>query len=98
MNKEEVEKIVNDINDALWHLENNKCNIDTKENSWETYYGLNDELIRYIRKIEQENKQLKNKLIEINEVINGYMPNKYAMCKAFDEIEFIIKETLKEVE
>ena len=42
-----------------------------------------------------ENKQLKDKLIEINEVINGYMPNQYAMCKAFDEIEFIIS---KEVE
>ena len=92
MNREEVEKIVNDINDALWYLENNKCNIDTKENSWETYYGLNDELIRYIRKIEQENKKMKDKLIEIKEVIDGYMPNKYAMCKAFDEIEFILSK------
>ena len=46
-------------------------------------------------KLQQENKQLKDKLIEINEVINGYMPNQYAMCKAFDEIEFIIS---KEVE
>ena len=45
--------------------------------------------------LKQENKQLKDKLIEINEVINGYMPNQYAMCKAFDEIEFIIS---KEVE
>ena len=45
--------------------------------------------------LQQENKQLKDKLIEINEVINGYMPNQYAMCKAFDEIEFIIS---KEVE
>ena len=48
-----------------------------------------------IKQLQQENKQLKNKLIEINEVINGYMPNQYAMCKAFDEIEFIIS---KEVE
>ena len=48
-----------------------------------------------IKQLQQENKQLKDKLIEINEVINGYMPNQYAMCKAFDEIEFII---LKEVE
>ena len=40
----------------------------------------------------KENKELKNKLIEINEVINGYMPNQYAMCKAFDEIEFIISK------
>ena len=48
-----------------------------------------------IKHLLQENKQLKDKLIEINEVINGYMPNQYAMCKAFDEIEFIIS---KEVE
>ena len=46
-------------------------------------------------KLQQENKQLKDKLIEINEVINGYMPDVYAMCKAFNEIEFIIS---KEVE
>ena len=49
----------------------------------------------YINELQQENKQLKDKLIEINEVINGYMPNQYSMCKAFDEIEFIIS---KEVE
>ena len=48
-----------------------------------------------IEQLQQENKQLKDKLIEINEVINGYMPNQYSMCKAFDEIEFIIS---KEVE
>ena len=48
-----------------------------------------------LEQLQQENKQLKDKLIEINEVINGYMPNQYAMCKAFDEIEFIIS---KEVE
>ena len=48
-----------------------------------------------IKQLQQENKQLKDKLIEINEVINGYMPNQYSMCKAFDEIEFIIS---KEVE
>ena len=45
-----------------------------------------------IEELQQENKQLKDKLIEINEVINGYMPNQYAMCKAFDEIEFIISK------
>ena len=52
-------------------------------------------LVDYIKQLQQENKKLKDKLIEINEVINGYMPNQYAMCKAFDEIEFIIS---KEVE
>ena len=45
-----------------------------------------------LEQLQQENKQLKDKLIEINEVINGYMPNVHAMCKAFDEIEFIISK------
>ena len=49
-------------------------------------------LVNYIKQLQQENKQLKDKLIEINEVINGYMPNQYAMCKTFDEIEFIISK------
>ena len=49
-------------------------------------------LVNYIKQLQEENKQLKDKLIEINEVINGYMPNQYAMCKAFDEIEFIISK------
>ena len=42
--------------------------------------------------LQQENARLKDKLIEIKKVIDGYMPNEHAMCKAFDEIEFIIKE------
>ena len=42
--------------------------------------------------LKQENERLKDKLIEIKKVIDGYMPNEHAMCKAFDEIEFIIKE------
>lgn len=43
-------------------------------------------------RLENENARLKDKLISINKVIDGYMPNEHAMCKAFDEIEFIIKE------
>ena len=42
--------------------------------------------------LKQENARLKDKLTEIKKVIDGYMPNEYAMCKAFDEIEFILKE------
>ena len=51
-----------------------------------------DEVLNYIDNLEQENARLKDKLIEIKKVIDGYMPNEHAMCKAFDEIEFIIKE------
>ena len=45
-----------------------------------------------IEQLQQENARLKDKLNEIKKVIDGYMPNEHAMCKAFDEIEFIIKE------
>ena len=45
-----------------------------------------------IELLEKENARLKDKLTEIKKVIDGYMPNEYAMCDAFDEIEFIIKE------
>lgn len=51
-----------------------------------------DEILNYIKNLEQENARLKDKLTEIKKVINGYMPNEHAMCKVFDEIEFIIKE------
>ena len=56
-----------------------------------THEEFND-VKKAIKYLLQENKQLKDKLIEINEVINGYMPNVHAMCKAFDEIEFIISK------
>lgn len=49
-------------------------------------------LVNYIKQLQQENALLKDKLNEIKKVIDGYMPNEHAMCKAFDEIEFIIKE------
>ena len=49
-------------------------------------------LLTYIEVLQQENSLLKDKLTEIKKVIDGYMPNEHAMCKAFDEIEFIIKE------
>ena len=45
-----------------------------------------------IELLEKENSRLKDKLTEIKKVIDGYMPNEHAMCKAFDEIEFILKE------
>lgn len=44
------------------------------------------------RQLAREYEILENKLKEIKEVIKGYMPNEYAMCKAFDEIEFIIEK------
>ncbi len=58
-------------------------------------FEINQELIHLMKrivKLQQKNERLKDKLTEIKEVIDGYMPNEHAMCKAFDEIEFIIKE------
>ena len=61
----------------------------------ELSFEINQELIHLMKRIvelQKENARLKDKLIEIKKVIDGYMPNENAMCKAFDEIEFIIKE------
>lgn len=58
-----------------------------------TVAGCDEDLAEAIfNLVEEENARLKDKLTEINKVIDGYMPNEHAMCKAFDEIEFIIKE------
>ena len=83
---------INDLAD-IFNTQNFVIQDKDKFNEILLYYHFkqNEE----IEQLKQENKRLKDKLIEINEVINGYMPNQYAMCKAFDEIEFIIS---KEVE
>ena len=83
---------INDLAD-MFNTQNFVIQDKDKFNEILLYYHFkqNEE----IEQLQQENKELKDKLIEINEVINGYMPNQYAMCKAFDEIEFIIS---KEVE
>ena len=91
MNKEELEYILETIRfKTSIYRDKKKRNLSFNDDD---YYS--NILNEYITNLQQENKQLKDKLIEINEVINGYMPNQYAMCKAFDEIEFIIS---KEVE
>ena len=80
---------INDLAD-IFNTQNFVIQDKDKFNEILLYYHFkqNEE----IEQLQQENKQLKDKLIEINEVINGYMPNQYAMCKAFDEIEFIISK------
>lgn len=80
---------INDLAD-MFNTQNFVIQDKDKFNEILLYYHFkqNEE----IEQLQQENKQLKDKLIEINEVINGYMPNQYAMCKAFDEIEFIISK------
>lgn len=70
MKEETMLKIVNEINDALWDLKYNQCNVDTKEKGWETYYGLDDELIKYIRKIEKQLDQYKNNWEELKKWLN----------------------------
>ena len=62
------------------------------KNALNELIGYYDGLKDVIEILQQENARLKDKLNEIKKVIDGYMPNEHAMCKAFDEIEFIIKE------
>ena len=91
MNKEELEYILETIRfKTSIYRDKKKRNLSFNDDD---YYS--NILNEYITNLQQENARLKDKLIEINEVINGYMPNQYVMCKAFDEIEFIIS---KEVE
>ena len=55
-----------------------------------------DDFIKTIIELQYEIIELKSVLKEIREIINGYMPNEHAMCKAFDEIEFIINKGIGE--
>ena len=88
MNKEELEYILETIRfKTSIYRDKKKRNLSFNDDD---YYS--NILNEYITNLQQENARLKDKLIEINEVINGYMPNQYAMCKAFDEIEFIISK------
>ena len=71
MKEETLNKILEDINDALWNFKNNKCNVDTKEKGWDTYYGLDIELIDYIRKNKKKNKKLKETQKKTIDYFNG---------------------------
>ena len=95
MKEEAVLKIVNDINDALWDLKHNECNVNTKENSWETYYGLDSELIKYIRKIEKDNEKLNNIINELER----YIKDELILDFYNDDMpcELIVNKMLKQI-
>lgn len=94
MKEETMLKIVNEINDALWDLKFNKCNVDTKEKGWETYYGLDIELIDYIRKLEQQLEKYKNIIKEVREYLNkNEIQPVYLDCKLYETD--VYKELLK---
>ena len=94
--------ILNEIKEILDKLSNRKqetllqglreCQLKNIQHVFITREEYIDKVLNYIKEIEKENARLKDKLNEIKKVIDGYMPNEHAMCKAFDEIEFIIKE------
>ena len=69
--------------------------LEHKNNANVTFNLSNNDiriLLTYIEVLQQENARLKDKITKIKKVIDDYMPNEHAMCKAFDGIEFIIKE------
>ena len=70
MSEETLNKLLESIDNALWDLKHNKCNVDTEEKDWKTYYGLDDNLIKYIRKLEIRVEQLENIRKEAIEYIN----------------------------
>lgn len=72
MNEERLNKLLEDIDNALYDLKICQCNINVtaKGHKWETYYGLDDDLIKYIRKIESSSKNLQSKIDKANEILN----------------------------
>ena len=87
----EIKEIMNgNIKIFNMRIEGETIGFDTPYNSNWNFMARDFEQI--IDTLQQENARLKDKLNEIKKVIDGYMPNEHAMCKAFDEIEFIIKE------
>ncbi len=79
MNEERLNKLLEDIDNALYDLKICQCNINVtaKGHKWETYYGLDDDLIKYIRKIESFNKNLQSKIDKANEMLNGLLKDAY---------------------
>lgn len=73
MNEERLNKLLEDIDNALYDLKICQCNINVtaKGHKWETYYGLDDDLIKYIRKIESSNKNLQSKIEKAIEYIEN---------------------------
>ncbi len=89
MNEERLNKLLEDIDNALYDLKICQCNINVtaKGHKWETYYGLDDDLIKYIRKIESSNKNLQSKIDMAIEYIK-------IQQKVFKDYDIVIKNQL----
>lgn len=74
MNEERLNKLLEDIDNALYDLKICQCNINVtaKGHKWETYYGLDDDLIEYIRKIENSNKNLQFEIDKANKILDKH--------------------------
>ena len=71
MSEEQLSEILENIENAFWYLKNCKCNVDvtTKGHKWETYYGLDNDLIKYIRKIENQLQQKESIIKEVRNIL-----------------------------
>ena len=94
MNEERLNKLLEDIDNALYNLKICQCNINVtaKGHKWETYYGLDDDLIKYIRKIESSNKNLQSKIVKVNELIEENKDQVDWLHMPAWELEDILKE------
>ena len=99
MNEERLNKLLEDIDNALYDLKICQCNINVtaKGHKWETYYGLDDDLIKYIRKIESSNKNLQSKIDKAYDYLDKFIPNEYGVLLTERQWQYV-KDILKENE
>lgn len=97
MNEERLNKLLEDIDNALYDLKICQCNINVtaKGHKWETYYGLDDDLIKYIRKIESSNKNLQSKIDKAIKYVSS-LSSKGRDCEIYYDIKKEILDILKE--
>lgn len=87
LTKEELINIIDEETSCTYQLKEDK-ELLKRENK--QLKEIEKEHQKINGELREENKKLKEVIEEVREVINGHIQNEYAMCKAFDEIEFIL--------
>lgn len=87
MNEEELNKLQEVINDQLDLIEMNVARINNKD-----YFGLDFELLKYIRNLENQLDIANNKLKEVKEYLSNYKEPLYIPDDLLDELSQLKQE------